>query len=97
VKEILLMRGWWLIACPTVWPKHRGMSDQCVYVRWKRVPYPLTMLMTPGGNPASWTRLANLRAVSGVISDGLVPLMSIDREWRCVLLSYLYDYGISSG
>ena len=33
-------------------------------------PYPLMMLTTPGGNPASCIKLVSLSAVSGVTSEG---------------------------
>lgn len=33
-------------------------------------PYPVTMLTTPGGKPASWTRAHKRIAVRGVNSEG---------------------------
>jgi hypothetical protein len=40
-------------------------------------PYPLMMLTTPGGMPASLSKPANFNAVRGVISEGCRRLMSI--------------------
>lgn len=72
VKATFWILGWAAMAAPAVAPVRHGPSTICQKtIRWCRVPYPLTMLTTPGGNPASLIKSASRSALSGVISEGL--------------------------
>jgi len=79
-----------------------------LYIRWiswqgslngqelTKSPYPLMMLIRPGGKPVSLTRPANLSAVRGVISESYRRCMSrkIDVQWVAIPWGLLT--GISS-
>ena len=59
------------MAWPTLFPREcLQYQGQDKYSK-TLIPYPLMMLKTPGGNPASTNRSASRRAERGVISEGL--------------------------
>lgn len=69
VNATFAISGWWEMASPTVWPGKADKQWGCNEMTTD-LPYPLTMLTTPGGKPASVMRSAIRKAARGVISDG---------------------------